>query len=414
MGAFDSLMSCSIGPASFQLDRYNVRVEPVTEEGRGRVGRRVRVEGEGYISAATPAAFTAALSAVRTAFDGSGQTLRITGIGGEVEYELTSGASLDGGPHYGYSIDAAPTGGAALHRRVRFTVEADTAPADTGGGGGGEPQYEVSIETRPDGLQRITRRGTLTGPTALAQFSALLASARSTFAPNTHVISHKYETNLQQTRVQFEITIEQIVGDLPIGSSAAAVDGTLTISTSIDAQKRVTETHSWDLLVVGDVLSLRGELTPVGDGLVILSERFEVTTLREHRLRAEWVILRGDGTDLLDWEQSIEVQEDGDRRAAADYPGASPLFYVAARMPATASQRGRAVGLKRFPNVPPPLWGTAALESPGRVTRKRISENECETTWEYRFLLNEQQVSAVDALSIAQATSRTVGGEFLA
>jgi hypothetical protein len=171
MGEYDTLRTCSIGPASFTLSHYTYSRKGIVKADAGRIGDEISVEAEGWIRAESGSAFAAALTAARTAFQASGQPLTITGVGGIVELTIAPAQFVEGGPHIDYSF---ADGDSMFEKKVKITFGGKTASdsgdgsGDDGGGGGGGSgdsslSEKVSTAEMEDGREQIQVSGDLAG-----------------------------------------------------------------------------------------------------------------------------------------------------------------------------------------------------------------------------------------------------------
>jgi hypothetical protein len=393
MGAFDSIFRISLAAGTFQLKDYRHRAEPIVKD-NARTGTKHTIEGEGWVEAADWASFVTGLGATTSAFRRSGLDVEIFGPGGVSIVKLTKASSTDGGPHCGFEVANFLDGeGAGLARTFRFTITSNAS--DTDAGGDAEDSYKTDTETRPDGLTTVTRKGTVSGAGASGIFEdGALADMQDVYAWPDWVVNYQTEVDPDDTLLTYEIKAVQMAEPLPGDEHAVqAIEGAMSDRSERDEQMRLTRTIQHDYLVVGgDPQTLRAELYDAlpqdteGNPPVVLRESWEVSGVREVRLKASFTILSGgDGNALMDWEQSWEVERPADVIQAVTYPEGKPQLIYTPQAGFAYVQRGRAVGAGQYPVEPDPIL-PALLSSRPKVVFDEKNAVEKETAWEYHFL----------------------------
>jgi hypothetical protein len=388
MGEFNAILASTYGGEEFQLLDYSVKESAELKEGV-KVGSVITVQGIGTVEAESAASLTTKIATVVASFRRSGVPLTITGLGGAVEYSLPLRGVTGGGPHV-KDFDLLPIGNEpAFTRRFTFVVEWRGVP-NAGNGSGDKPDdsYKLGTATRTDRLRQVTYRGELRGLNSGEYFrTTKLPSLRQNYNQQRWTVASEHTVNLDQDRCDYTVTFSELANPLPTGvPTAVIVDGEITTSQDMDAAGRMMRTISLDLQVQGDPLQLLAIIRPK-EPPVILSERFEVTQIRETRLRASFTTLGGRfGNNLIEWEQSLSITtEAAGERVVFDYVGMVPEFgrkAVAYR----ATQRGRAVGAGRYLRQPELLFPVTMLERPPIVTFRPVDLVQRETTWSYDFV----------------------------
>lgn len=412
MAEFDSLLDCTLGTTSFQLVDYAYKEEAVVEEGKGKTGAKITISGEGYVSAASAAAFAAALLATQAGFRSSGQNFYITGLGGNYEVILLAAQCVDGGPHC--SFEMLPQGdGAALVKPFRFTLTATTTGNSDPSNTDPTNSYKTTITTRPDGLREVGISGELVGPgcsdfyedTVLPFFEGLYPVA-------AWVPLLSFERNQSDDRATYNLRFTELQEAFPVvGATASIVDGEVTSGDERDEQMRLVRSVSFDFLITGDPIKVR-DLMRAALLTTPIRERFEVSRHKETRIRGEFTLLldvTGKADGLLNWEQELEVER-GERaplKAETDEVN-DPMIYQDQKVETVIVQRGSATGLGKFVKEAPILFPDDMSANP-RITYRAANGFEFVTTWEYRYIFSS--VPSIDA-AVLKGLARPQTPEF--
>lgn len=403
MAAFDSIFKLSIGSSGFQLEDYAYREEPIVKEGTGRTGTRAELSGEGWVEAASAAAFSTALAAAALSFGTSGQNVTVTGLSGVTEVSLLAAQCIDGGPHVAFEmLPQMPE--SPLVKRFRFNAVA-VRNTGVGGGGGGDPanSYSITISTRADGLRQVRIEGELRGAGVSNYFTGTVQPLFDGLYPvNFWVPAREIKFNATDDQASYSLQYTELAEPLPVSASGAdrAVDGEVIESTERDEQMRLILVISFDLLIDGDPVKVRDAMRA---GLVSppLSERTAITTHQGVKLTGEFRILRGgNGNDLMDWNQTLETLEESTGLAALETPVGNPVLYVRERRALVYVQQGRAIGAGRFPKPPDPIYPRENMENEPVIRFEQLNEVEHLTTWEYRFIFETAQVQLAAKLAL--------------
>jgi hypothetical protein len=398
MGDFDSIQRISLGPAQFQLRTYMPRWTPIIKDGVGRVGTDFYMTGEGWIEAATPADFATAVQSVRDAFNVSGQPVVVYGLGSVELFRINPAECMEAGPHIGMEL-LDQSDDAGLMQRVKYTVNAKLMVKDAGGQTVAE-SYRVTQEKSPDDTLKVTYAGTLTGPSARGVFTGTTEPGfRLLYDPLDWVETIRFDASSNDTDIKYTISFEQLAEPLATGPLSGVepgliVDGVSSYRASRDDQQRKTENYSWDLLLAtSDAQPIIDQIRNAKRGednkvLTPLSESVEISGLRQRRLRAEYTYLSsGSGDLLLEFEQTITVDDENNSLAALTYPGLDPVFYQGERQPRAASQTGRARSVGKFFKPPATFFDPKYLARPGKFSRRVLDGVQWEVSWEYQFVL---------------------------
>jgi hypothetical protein len=392
MGEFDQLLSLNLGGASFQLDDYGYASEPIVKDGRGRAGTRLRLTCTGWVSVGaeeTTADYGAAVVAAVRSFSVSGQNVEVKEFNGALLVQILAAWCVDGGPHVTFSL-LPNKDGVGLVKRFSVTVNASTWLDGGGVNPTTEPSnaYTIRTTTGPDGLRRVEIVGELLGVDAGGYYRAqVVPTFRRAYPAASWGLSERLEANTAGDKTSYTITFAELVEPYPGAAPDLAVDGEHVDRKERDEQMRLVTRYSYDLLVVGSPQLLLNTIRP--KGVTILRESSEVTHHLGKRLRAEFVVLAGgNGNDLLNFEQSFNEVRSADVVEVARYAGLKPFLV---RTPADVfryQQRGRAVGLNRFPKPPDPL--TLPMTAPPQIQHTQLNGVECETTWQYDYATVDQ------------------------
>lgn len=399
MGEFATLMACNVGGSGFQLDGYRYACDPVlSDSGGGRTGSTVTIEGMGYLSAATPAAVATLAGELATSLERSGQDVWITELSGVKVIELLAARCTEG-PHIAFEIS---DGNSALTKRVKFRVTARTGYGSDDGQGS-EPAHDYTIQTTtaPDLTVQVSIKGKLVGPPSAYTFwrDAQLKRWLDAYPGNEWTSGWEIERPGEKDQVDYTITFTQLAAPLPSVVGGQATEGEVSDTFERDEQQRVVRHVTFDLAIIGDWTKVWMAIRPA-DATTIVRERWDVTRHKGSRLRGEFVVLAtADGKDLLHWEQSLEVQPGSYATVTpVSLPGINPFLVWNPKAPTIMIQRGRAVGLGRFPKAPTPLW--PVMTRTPSVVRNHLNGWEKETSWTYELVAPDDT-----GIEVAQAAA---------
>lgn len=380
---YEALLSLNIGGASFQLDDYGVSFQPIVKEGKGRTGTKVELRGRGYVDggagAGSAAAMADGVTAASESFSVSGQNVVVTELG-TLLVSLLAARFVDGGPHIDYELLGNLDGVRGV-KKFQFVAYGEQKLGD---GNDPDNSYTLRVTTGPDDVRKVDIDGEITGPGAAAWFtSRVLPEFTAAYPLSRWVPGHWMRRNFKGDKATYGISFEEIVRPYPDAGAGAAVDGDYTETVERDEQQRMVRRFEYDFLCVGDPQALADVLRPQPhDGIV--SESINVTHHKGKRLRATFVILEsGSSNDLLDFSQSFGRSDAFPTVTAATYPGVKPFLIRNNEEPAHFTQRGRAVGLRRFPKAPEPIL--PYLTGEPVIVYSHLTEWEWETTWEYQY-----------------------------
>lgn len=403
MSEFDQIFRCTLGGTDFQLEDLTWSESPRIKRGVGRFGTSVRVDGTGWMEAASASDFATKLGATAAAFRVSGEDFRVFGLGGNLYRELLAAQVNDGGPFVGFEeLPGIGDSGAGLKRHYRFTVEAETGTDF--GGDPVEPGFEERWETRADGLHVVTRSGQLEQSNVTQHFlGAILPAFRLTFPTPPWIVTHEYTVDEPNRVLSYRITATEHRAPLPNLTVALAGvrDGEGVYRKQRDEQLRLREIYEWDLLIKGDWTfitdTLRSAITaapPLGQGRVIIREQIDVTLFREVRLHAVFEVLSGaELNDLLDWNQSVAI-DSGPAQEELNYLGAGPLLARGEERFIRVTQAGRAVGAGRWPIEAAPLVPAALVEQ-RPVQFNLLDVVQRETSWSYVMAVGSATIPSI-------------------
>jgi hypothetical protein len=398
MGALDNLFQCSLGGSSFQLENYSYQETPIIVTNVGRTGSTISIKGTGWLQDADVATFSSDLIALPTGFRASGLAFNIYGIGGVLECQVTPQMCVEGGPHFALTVENQSE---ALIKPISFEVTAKTfatfsSITQTG--------YQESVTTKPDGNRVVQRDGVIVGGNITV--AEALAAFQQIYPPANWVISYKSSANNLGQNVSYSFTAVELDQTYPLigggggEGGTAIVDGECNSRTDRDEQYRVATVYDYDLLVVGDytavVTAIRADAvasektanlgedeTDSGEEAVVVRESVSVTTYKETRIKASFEFIRGgDGNQLLNWTQTIDLVDDDDAYTLQQYNGADAVLIKQSNTLPRVVQQGTATGLGVFPEAPDPIIEDAYLERP-RITLVAVNQIECQTNWNY-------------------------------
>jgi hypothetical protein len=404
--ALDALLNCTLGGAAFSLRDYGFREEVQFRDGAA-VGTKITLRGTGEIRGSSASELSANLDSVRTAFRNKGYNFQIFALG-VLEMQVLAAESIDGGP-FTESFEALPQlqkDGERLVKQVDFVITNITAPP--GDDGGGDEQTEpkkITTRTKPDGARVIEYVGKLTRADVETFWSRVqLPALIKPYPPATWVPEIQAERT-GSTVIDYRVAFTELVIPIPDNVAADVVDEEFTYSEERDDQQRLIETRSYNLLVKpgSNIISLRDKIRPQSP-TVILRERFSYTNFHEKRLQAEFVILRsGSGNDLLEWENSLQFDEESNPVTPVKYVGLRPMMLRSDFPVFTAVQTGRAVGLGKYPKAANKMFDSKFLGDTPKIRRRPINEVERETTWSYSFANDTQfNVQPADLAKLAR------------
>jgi hypothetical protein len=395
-GDFSQLMSCSVGGADLQLLKYGLKEDPIVSQTAGRTGTKIAIQADGEILGTDAADFNAKLSAVIDSLGSSGQTITITGLTGATEVSLPYGDCLNGGPHIAWEF--LPDQDTAFHKRIRFTASAEVGYGPDPKGGSPTDHYSETVETRPDGLRKVTRDGELTAPAgfaagALSYFdNTALPAFRSLYKLPDWIVSHTRQVsdNITSTKVSYKLEAVELYDALPAGQGVTSVSGNATTLVERDEQMRKLTTKEYDLVVDGDPIQLMTFLRQMLQGKTVLSESYDTEDIAENRVRCRYKILEGgNGNDLLNWKQELDVTPEGTPHQSFEYPLGKPAIVLAPAPTYRVTQRGSAIGAGRYPRPPEKMYdgsGDGVIGEMGSENYTPLNEVEKQTTWSYTFI----------------------------
>ncbi len=415
MGAFTSILNCTLGGVSFQLDDYSVTSDAVWRDGV-YAGRNVLVAGEGFVLGNDPTDFAMKLNQVRAAFETIGEDFRITGLGGKTELEIPAARCVEGGPFASYE-QLPQRGESALVKRFRFTLEA-RGVVDASGDGGDDGSVaslsrRVKTSRSVDDLQTVVITGKMFGPNLAGAVEDLIANVRAEFPWPDWILTSDVDANAAYDSLNYAITVKEMASPLPASQAgdSAAIDGEATYTREIDEQGRMTQTWAYDFVVAGDPEELYRMLRPAA----VLRESVATTSHQEIRWRATFVVLASaEMDDLLGWECDVETSEEAATGRVETYDGVRSIVLMNSTPVYRIVISGRAVGLHSYPKPPPApdlqAYGFVLAEPPAprRTYRSRL---ERETSWAYSFV-GTRGVGATAAAAIVSAMARPAHAEF--
>lgn len=414
MGDFDAILDCRIGASSlagFTATDYSYTAEPQVREGVGRTGTKWSLEVEGYVSGADATELAARMRAIEVACSVGRRDVVLLGPGGVVEVALLSSLAVDGGPHVTVAFDAR----GALTRTVQLSGEGllglsedwELPP----------PRYTERTATDVADRPTVTRRGTVSPrsqTTSRQAFERFVLPAFQRDYPRRPadgspgwVVTHDYEEDASGRSGTYGLSATRLASPLPLvdTQTSRVLDGTVSRSEERDDLGRRVRTTSVDLLVAGDARAVYEQvraLVTAGEGQVgkIIRERIETTEGRDARLRGTFTMLLGQGaTALVEFSQQLESEGEEPVIATKYYPGIGPVLYAESQRATVVVQSGRAVGLGVYPIPPLAIFPEVSLSRPRMVTRRRLNDQERETSWSYTYLF--RSAPAITAATLA-------------
>ncbi len=415
-----AFLSC---PLPLQVDQFAWAAKPIVQADLGRIGTSVQLDGEGYVSTATPALLAAALAAVDAAARVSGADFALTTFG-QVAHQVLAADCIEGGPHVAFSV--LPDRATPTYRRVRFSLTARTNSnltvnayaLRTAVAAGRPPQGDPDRRPPGGGHGRAVRAGRPrpvprrlpggdVGPVVRVGPVVPGRPGRSTtWRPGTRSPPRSCPTRSR-----------------PTGGDGAAVDGRATVAAERDAQHRLVTRYRFELTLSAaqavDAGGVRATLLAavtgaMPGGAVVTAESASYASVRGRRLRCEFETLAAaDNNGLLGYAGQLVLTGDEPTYETITYPGAAPVAVQRAAVQRAAvlpllDQAGSAVGLGAFVIEPSPLWPDAA-EPPVR----RFAYDDpytCRTEWAYRQVRTDGQ--AVDVPTLLAGFARPAKPSF--
>lgn len=425
MAEYDSFYRCTIGTTGLSVVDYSHHEEKVVREGRGftagAIGKKIVIAVNAFVTGATPQELQDNLWAAKTALASSGLNFQLWANGlADPQVSILAAALVDNGPHFEFDVAKQGEAG-ALKKNISFTLTAQTARLGSGGGGqdaqGGVQDlttYDLKVSAGPDGLTTSTRTGEIRGPNLYDRFQQLLKNFGQIYKPDFFTLSSEYELGTFQEKssdgtildqgdvLKYTLTAVENADALPSDGKNPpvdfAVEGTASAHSDRDEQHRMTETFSFDLLVVGDaqkVLTLIRKVV-LPPGRVASRETIEITSVKERRLRASFVYLRSaDGAGgLMNWTQTFRTTQAANVFEEKQYPGLNPILIKKPKALARLVQSGTAIGDGEFPAPAAPLFADQLLEAP-ELSYTDLNDVEKQTEWTYTMAV-ENDATDID------------------
>ena len=378
-----------------QLESYSYAETPIVEDGLGRTLTAIKAEGTGFLDTVDETTLAAAIAAISAVTTVSGTPLTITGIGGVVQHQVLPPTCVDGGPHVGF--DVLEQNSSVHHREIKFTLSAKTI------GSSALNVYKKRIVTLPDGRERVTQTGSLSGGNVQALFASivlqpfLLGCPPGLFVTTTEV-EYPAGGNGSSSGVQcrYTLTAMELASQLPAGGiTVGAVDGTVVFRQDRDEQQRLLTTTEYDLQLSttnwSEIYTIVRP-TPTANAQII-RESCAFTSVRELRLRASFQVLSSaENAGLLNYRREITLTT-GDSFEEITYPGIAPIAVQKATIFPRLRDQGSATGIGAFPTAPDPLLDTD--EQPRVITLTDVSEAEKQTTWNYQQLVTDGSTPSI-------------------
>jgi hypothetical protein len=403
----DYMLRCNVGGASFQLLDYGFVEEPYMIDGE-RLGTKVKLRGKAEVTGTNAADLASNVEFAARAFRGSVLAFEIYAFE-TLEYSMLEVDSIDGGPFVEHFEVLEQLDGEPLVKQITFKIN-NTRTVDGGGGGGGGSSGEprrVTTTKRPDALREITYIGKIARLDAEAWWTnTRLPALLQPFNANKWIPDVE-AVYVGKKQIEYRVTFTELATEIPAEYLATAVDFEHTFSRDRNAQHRQTDTLAYNVLLKpgADVVAMRDLLRPKPP-IVVLSERFSYTNYHELRLQVEFVVLRsGSGNDLLEWEQTLENEVESIPVRAIPFSGLRPVILTDPFPVYTATIRGRAVGLSRYPKAPltSAVFPTASLGATPKVKYRAINAVELETEWTYTYTFaTSQQVQPATILLLGR------------
>jgi hypothetical protein len=388
---------------------YEIQIDPIVVKDQGSVGNKYKVTILGWIQADSPSAADAAVLAFTN--QPSGSDLVVSGIGGEIIFQLLAATCMDGGPDFAVKVRK---GGNAARKMVELTATATTAPDSKDKNGNPVPVRQVMklrTDTRADGLLSISGSGTAVGNGTATLFATYLASFRARYPWPNWVVTYQNTAidnsttnaatgapigNTDNKSMDFTLNAVQQAGLIPSGGGTKAVEGEITTATDRDEQHRKTTITRIDLLLSPgtDPTLIITALTPAGS---IYRQSVSITTVKEVRVQASFTVLAGTDSNLLNFAQELSMEDQADMWKEMLYEGAAPVAVLKPTTIAKFTQSGSATALNGFLIPPKPVTDTFAAQP--KVTFRVINDFECQTSWSYPLLyLDGKAQTALPAL----------------
>lgn len=391
------LLACTIGTDKFALEDRQQEYDPHFNSSGQRDGTIVRVKGTGWITGDDKSDFITKQTGAASKFVVSGKDFAIVCYG-QTELTLPAAACVNGGPHITFSLEEQNKDGGMGLRRFRFEVEGQTAIGDFGGTPVEIATFQDTIDQKPDALRTWTREGKINTSGAQARCQAAVTAFLALFAgqPQWVISRREIKTDNQDRVGSYTVAMEELRAPLPAvpGGGAQPVDGQTSFVQERDEQYRLIKTWRFDLLLSGadymPVIDFLRDGVTAGGTLFILHESFNASLTRETRINAIFVVLGGaDGSELMDWRQTLEFATEDDTWTPISYPGCAPVLV---RNPATfrtLTQRGEAVGAGKWPQPAPALFPDRLIAAPV-ITPSTTDALERRTSWVYTMAVPSQ------------------------
>ncbi len=405
MSDFDlsTLLQCNYGSSAFAVETFTVDSTPIVKETQGRTGTRLKIEVDGYISAADPATLTSLLTVAYADLYADGSDFQLLGIGGNPLVTLYAAQCADGGPHIQWhsTPDSTP-----ICQDFKITVLAEIRGLVVNGHPVPTDTWKLSTRVRPDTLIEIARTGEVNGPNAGSYFlTTVLPVFEQRFPGPNWVTEFEYSTSGDgnHTKAAYRCSARQVATPLPSSTLCEAVDGDSSTRVERDEQYRLLTTYEYDLVVVGsasDLLTnLRGivvqEATNAGG--ILWKESSSSTFIKEKRLRCTFVTLSAaNGNPLMNWEESLEIGRNYTTYDVKTYAGADPVVVQRAKTVERLVQAGSATCAGFYVKAPSSRYGSF-LEPP-HISYEDLGDGvQYRTRWNYVMYTSEG--SAANALT---------------
>lgn len=413
MGAYDAFQKASVGGTSFQLDDYSVKDSAITRAGYGEIGRQIVVDGTGWVEAASPSAFVAALADVRSKFRVQGQDFRVYGLSELEEFSILAAQCAEGGPTIDFE-QLSQMGLSPLRKRFSFLVRAQTVSSSSGGGGGvitvdPEKGYQQTTAKGPDGLRVVTRTGEFIAANAAETFlGTFVPNFTSIYPMPQWVIDRReFEHDSSQKSARYTLSARELRSPLPGGE--ATVNGEASLSRDIDDQGRMITNRSADLVLstvdfqpVLDVI----RASALAGGGKISRERMIVTFHKECRLTTSFDILSSaEGNGIVNWQQTIRYRPPDEVWAPMTYPGVKPALVLQPEQFGVLFQSGRVIGIGKQLLPPDPLF-PETLAAERDISSSSVSATEIQTDWNYQMWVEKFDFDKIASLLQTPAALR--------
>jgi hypothetical protein len=409
MADFTALSSCSIGGSQFELGKWTLREEPELVDGM-IVGRKIGLSLEGWIEGNSGSELAGRLGSTISSLRLSGQNVVISEFG-VTAYSLLAAWCRDGGPHVVLAVEP----GNARRKIIKAEVTGMTgvSPGEGGGGGGSGTTTRYTMEYLPDRRRKVGQRGEIRSAAAMAEYEAARTAFEAAFSTARWVVKASIETGSTDQSLSYQLTAEELSEDLPVVAGAVVHEGSRGSGQARDALGEIRQTVSYDVAFTGDAdaiySTLRLEAERIGP---IIEETKDVSALRDRRLRCSFVVIRGDGNDLMGWDVEIEATQEAGGARIIDYEGVTSLVVRQPKLAHRLSIQIRATGLLRYPKIPmPAIAGEFVEEAPGRVRRRRVDNYRRETTLSWQLIATRAYGSELET-QLLRALARPAVPQF--